>query len=65
VHGCAATGIHSIAALNHGSASARNMARQILRGKLPRKVTATNEATIAWLQLRAEAHADAQTGAAR
>jgi hypothetical protein len=37
------------------------MARQILRGKLPRKITATNEATIAWMQLRAEAHADAQS----
>ena len=60
VHGCDANGIHAIAALNHGSASARGMARQLLNGKLPRGITTTNEETIAWLQLRAEAHGDAQ-----
>ena len=60
VHGSDANGIHSIAALNHGSASARGMARQILRGKLPRGITTDNAATIAWMELRAEAHADAQ-----
>jgi hypothetical protein len=60
VHGSDASGIHAIAALNHGSASARGMARQILRGKLPRGITATNEATIAWLQLRADSADDAQ-----
>jgi hypothetical protein len=60
VHGSDANGIHAIAALNHGSASARGMARQLLRGKLPRKITTDNAATIAWMQLRAEAHADAQ-----
>ena len=61
VHGSDASGIHAISALNHGSASARGMARQLLNGKLPRKITAANEVTIAWLLLRAEAHADAQS----
>ena len=60
VHGSDANGIYAIAALNHGSASARGMARQLLNGKLPRKITATNEATIAWLELRAESADDAK-----
>jgi hypothetical protein len=60
VNGCAATGIHAIAALNHGRDSARRMASQLLNGKLPRKITATNAATIAWMELRAESADDAK-----
>ena len=65
VNGCAATGIHAIAALNHGRASARRMASQLLNGKLPRGITTDNAATIAWMELRAEAYGDAQIGDAR
>ena len=61
VHGTTCNGIHAIAALNHGRASARRMASQLLNGKLPRKITATNAATIAWMELRAEAYSDAQS----
>ena len=60
VHGTTCNGIHAIAALNHGRASARRMAAQLLNGKLPRGITTDNAATIAWMELRAEAYGDAQ-----
>ena len=65
VHGTTCNGIYAIAALNHGRASARRMAAQMLNGKLPRGITTDNAATIAWMELRAEAYGDAQIGAAR
>ena len=60
VHGTTCNGIHAIAALNHGRASARRMAAQLLNGKLPRGITTDNAATIAWMELRAKSADDAQ-----